>query len=149
MNEAHRVTPRSARSGGPGRLLGIVLGAVVVLLLATCDVVEPPPSPSPTPIGSGLRGSVVIIVDCADPGAEPPCEEPYQARLVILDADSEKVAEVSSDESGGFSVALAPGGYTVAPVPGGEPYPTAPLLSVSVVEGQYTQVVIRYDSGTR
>lgn len=149
MSGACRVAPRPARSGWPGRILGTVLVALVVLLPAACNVVEPPPSPSPAPIESGLRGRVVIIVDCTDPGVEPPCEEPYQARLVILDADGEKVAEVSSDESGDFSVALAPGGYTVAPVPGGEPYPTAPLLSVSVVEGAWTVVTIRYDSGTR
>jgi hypothetical protein len=129
-----------------GRGTGLLAAVLVSALSVACDLVEPPPTPSPTPLDSGIRGSVLLTSDC--PGHAPAtCFEPYAARLVILDADGGVVGEARSDPAGRFEVLLPPGEYTIAPVPGGDPFPVSPLQAVSVVEGELTVVEVRYDPG--
>lgn len=143
---AASLVPHGARAGAVGgrALLAVALG----VLVAACDVPLPPaPSPSPSTARSGVRGMVLIGTPCASPGAAT-CFGPYVARLVILDADGAVVGETRSAASGAFEVQLPPGVYTIAPEPGGDPYPDAPLQSVSVVEGDMAEVEIRYDPGS-
>ena len=79
--------------------------------------------------------------------AATPCVEPYAARLVIIDGDGDKVTEVRSGEDGRFEVALPPGEYLIVPAPGGDPFPNGQPVAATVVPGEYTDVVIDYDSG--
>jgi hypothetical protein len=141
-------TPAAARHR-PGRRLRLVAVIVLAAIPAACDAVAPAPSPSPTPLASGVRGRVVISAACEPSApAQAVCFEPFVARLVVLDADGQVVGETTSAPDGAFEILLPPGSYTIAPVPAGEPYPTASLLAVSVVEEEMTEVEVRYDSGT-
>lgn len=130
------------------RPLGVVLGVLLAVAPAGCELVEPPPpSASPSPAASGVRGRVLVGRPCAR-GDLADCYEPYAADLVVLDADGHVIGSAASDPGGTFEVLLPPGSYTIAPRPGGDPFPVAPLQAVSVVEGAFTEVEIRYDSGT-
>jgi hypothetical protein len=129
--------------------------AILVLGLATagCAVFEPEatPSPQPTPVRSGIRGIVNLGPTCEGATRASPCIEPYSARLIILDAADEVVAEVTSGPDGRFEVTLPPGVYTIQPVPpeNGDPFPIGQTVSVVVGEEEYTQTGVEYDTGIR
>jgi hypothetical protein len=98
---------------------------------------------------SGVRGSVLICPGPPEPEATAePCTTPYRAQLAILDGDGNVVTRVTSGDDGRFQVDLAPGEYALAPQ-NGDPYPTAPSQPVIVVAGQYTDIQVNYDSGSR
>jgi hypothetical protein len=67
------------------------------------------------------------------------------ARIVILDTDGHKVGEVTSAADGTFEILLAPGEYVLQPIPGGDPWPRAEARSVTVVEGEMSEVEIDYE----
>lgn len=135
------------------RLAGVALAALAasVVIVGCKDLVPgPTPSPSPTPISSGIRGIVLLGPTCAVvvAGASP-CLEPYEARLVVMDEDENVLGEMRSGADGRFEMALSPGEYTVVPAPGGDPFPNAKPTSVSVTDGEYTEIEIDYDTGVR
>jgi hypothetical protein len=120
----------------------------------TSGLAAPPQAIDGDPAGqageSGIQGTVLIGPACPGPQrAEQPCpDEPYQARLTILDQSNQVVAEVQTEADGQFRLKLPPGTYTIQPEPG-NPLPQASDLSVMVADGTYTTVQILYDSGIR
>jgi hypothetical protein len=128
------------------------MAALCLMAAGGCDQLVPGsrPSPSPTPITSGIRGIVLLGPTCpVVRAAASPCLEPYSARLVIMDGNGLVVTEVTSGSDGRFEVALAPGEYTLVPAPAGDPFPNAKPASVSVTADEYTEVEIDYDTGIR
>jgi hypothetical protein len=118
-----------------------------VLLLAACATPAASPSTRPTDGPSGITGVVLVGPDCRRPTEASPCLVPYQARLVILDPDGRIVGEVTSGSDGSFRIELPPGDYVVQPSPGGDPYPRAEARSVTVVNGEMSEVEIDYERG--
>lgn len=101
---------------------------------------------------SGVAGNVVVDVGCPVLEGTSPCPEvPLQARVVALRANStERVATVETGADGRFRIPLPPGGYELH----GEnltdaPVPTAMPVPVTVVDGEFAQVTVRFDSGVR
>ena len=103
---------------------------------------------------TGLRGVVVAGPTCAvviDP-PDPDCaDRPVAgAVLVILDANGDEVARVTSAADGTFTVALAPGAYRLVPQPVEGLMGTAPELAVMVEMGEPPgELAIGYDTGVR
>jgi hypothetical protein len=92
-------------------------------------------------IGPTCGGPVTIdSTECAD--------KPYQATITVLDANGLQVAQFQTDAEGRFQIGLAAGEYTLRPE-SATPLPYAAEQVVTVVEGQFTQVTITYDSGLR
>ena len=94
----------------------------------------------------------MVDVGCPVLEGTSPCPEvPLQARVTVLRADSAgRVAVVETDTDGRFRVPLPPGRYELR----GEnlaaaPVPTAMPVSVTVVDGEFARVTVRFDSGVR
>jgi hypothetical protein len=133
------------------RVFGVLAATILAAMPGACVLLEPPPAspePLPTALVSGVTGRVVVGTRCS-PAASPgsACFEPYQARLVLLDEEGEVVLELLSDPDGRFEAQLPPGTYTIVPAPGGDPYPAAAILTLTVLDGQMSDVEVRYDSG--
>ncbi len=131
---------------------GVLLAAALVL--GGCQAILDPevtPSPTPSPVLSGIRGIVHVGPTCEDATRASPCIEPYSADLVILDADDDVVARVTSGTDGRFEVTLPPGVYTIQPVPpaNGDLFPTGRTISVVVGDEAFTEVGVDYDTGLR
>lgn len=140
--------------GGVRRIAWLLALAALALTLAGCQAILDPehtPSPAPTPVLSGIRGIVHLGPTCEDATRASPCIEPYRADLVILDADDEVVARVTSGADGRFEVTLPPGVYTIQPVPpaNGDLFPNGDPISVVVGEEEYTEIGVDYDTGIR
>jgi hypothetical protein len=135
-----------ATSGHIGGLVAIVF---VGLLLAACETFAPPATTSPTALISGIHGVVLLGPTCDAPSAADPCLEPYSARLVVFDQNGRVVGDVTSDANGAFALSLAPGDYIIQPAPGGDPYPRAEAQSVTVLDGESTEVEIDYEARDR
>src|SRR3990170_1189520 len=79
--------------------------AALVLLLAACgdDTTAPPPN-------SGIEGLVTIGPMCPVVQEGTPCpDQPYEATIVVEDADGDEVARTQSGEDGLYRVDGAPG----------------------------------------
>ena len=129
-----------------------LLTACLALVAVGCSEIGIPIE-TPTP-PSGIRGTVLLGPTCpgpVEPGENPPvaCLTPYAAQLVVLDAESARVASVTSGPDGKFEVDLAPGEYVVTPATGADTYPIAQPVSVIVSPGSYAEVEINYDTGIR
>ncbi len=101
--------------------------------------------------GSGIHGRVLIGPNCPGPvreGATECSDQPYQARLAILDANGNPVTEVQSDANGVFQVGLRPGTYTIRSLSQGR-FPFMPEQTVIVPDGQVVEVTIQFDTGIR
>lgn len=123
----------------------IVLG-VLLLTLNACGQNATLPS-----LSSGIEGTVTEGPMC--PGPVPinnnACpNQPFQATITILNANDNRVAQIQSDADGFFKLPLYPGTYILHPEPG-NPLPRAADQTVVVIDGQYTQVAIIYDTGMR
>jgi hypothetical protein len=112
---------------------------VLVLVLASCGA---------TPTGSGINGLVTIgpVSPVERPGVSN--DAPYQATIVVRNADGDSVATVRSGADGRFSVNLAPGTYMLEPQSPGM-LPVAQPQEVTVAPHRYTEVTVSYDSGIR
>jgi hypothetical protein len=117
------------------------LVAVLAMLLAACDAA--------TAMTSGLEGEVLIGPMCPVVQAGTPCpDQPYEAPILIEDANGKEVTRFQSDAQGQFRVNLQPGTYTLVPEsPDG--FTHAPEQAVTVSANTYTRVMITYDSGIR
>lgn len=106
-----------------------------------------PPAP-----GSGVTGTTVVDVGCPTLATGQTCPtRPLAARLEFspAGADGPSVAE-ETGEDGEFTVDLPPGTYELVPtVPGGGPLPSAEPMTVTVQDGEYTEVTVLFDSGVR
>jgi hypothetical protein len=110
--------------------LKFLLG-VSILLLATWSF------HSPAPRESGIEGQVLMGTN-----------QPYQATLTVSNPKSGVIVQFQTDGLGHFRIPLEPGEYILHPEsPNGIPFATD--QSIVVGTGQYTQVVVNYDSGIR
>ncbi len=127
-----------------GRWLG---PALLLSLVVACGAPAPSAEPSPTSTGSGIAGLVLVGPECRQPTEASPCLAAYVARIVIADNDGRRLSEATSGPDGRFVVMLPPGEYVLQPVPGGDPWPRAEARSVTVVEGELSEVEIDYERG--
>jgi len=101
-------------------------------------------------VDSGIEGQVIL--GPTQPGPVPIGEaspdQPYPTSITILDYSGQAIAHIATDPIGRFRVALAPGEYTLKPDSTGR-LPFAKPQTVVVSPGQFTQVLIRYDTGMR
>lgn len=146
--------PGSPAGFGARSSLRLLLVALLAMAAAGCQAILDPevtPSPEPTPVRSGIRGTVHLGPTCEGATRASPCIEAYSSDLVILDAADEVVARVASGPDGRFEVTLPPGVYTIQPVPpaNGDPFPAGRTVSVVVGEEEYTEVGVEYDTGIR
>jgi hypothetical protein len=126
----------------------LALIILVTLLVACGQPFTSTPTAAPY---SGIEGKVLIGPMC--PGPVPidnsNClDQPYQAKIVVLDSQNEEVITVSSDSAGYFKLPLPPGNYILHPI-SGQPLPRASDQAVTVNSNQYTKVIIQYDTGMR
>jgi hypothetical protein len=96
----------------------------------------------------GIEGRVIIrpISPIEQPGIAN--YRPYQATVSVMDQRGQTVTQFQSDLNGRFRLPLEPGKYTLRPESAG-PLPYAAEQAVTVSEGQFTEVLITYDSGIR
>jgi hypothetical protein len=128
-----------------------LLGAILAIAAVACGPEERvSPSPTAVTITSGIRGIVLLGPTCAaQPIDASPCVTPYAARLVILDANGDPVATVSSGSDGRFEVKIAPGDYVIQPESGPDGVPSSSPQSVTVVPDEFVEVEIDFDTGIR
>ena len=89
-----------------------------------------------------------LVERIIDEDHEPCPDQPFEATITILNLNGKEVARVESDAKGHFLIDLEPGTYTLRPGPG-EGIAHASEQSVTVSGGQFTRVVVSYDSGIR
>jgi len=122
---------------------------IMILSLSACNQVVPI-SPSPTP-SSGIEGQVTKGPMCPGPVAigDNTCpDQPYQATISVFDFSNQLITQFESDRSGLFKIPLSPGTYLLHPE-SDKSLPHAADQTVVVMEGQFTQVTIIYDTGMR
>jgi hypothetical protein len=121
----------------------------VLILAAAPDGTGQSP---PTSGESGIVGLVQIGPNCPILQSEQSCpDRPFAAHILVTRAaDGQQVLTVRSGQDGTFRVQLAPATYRLvphSPHPGAPPY--AEPQTVTVEEGKYVSIVIKYDSGIR
>jgi len=120
------------------------LALVFAMALAACM-----PFAAPTPTDSGIEGQVLIGPMCPVVREDEPCpDQPYQATLTIYNLAGRKVLQFTTDESGQFKIPLAPGQYVLHPE-SSNTLPYAEEQSFEVLAGQFTRIMVYYDSGIR
>lgn len=135
---------------------------IMIALLTACAPVatpnngsnptEIPPAnntPIPAPANSGIEGQALIGPMCpvVQVGTECP-DQPYQAALTVNSLGGEKIVQFQTDEQGRFHITLPPGEYILHPELSGR-YPFASEQNITVSAGQFTQIIVTYDSGIR
>ncbi len=118
---------------------------VILVLLAACG-----PAATTQP-DTGIEGLVTIGPMCpvVIEGQECP-DQPFQATLTVLDRDGRRVLRFETDAEGRFRELLPPGDYILRPEsPGESRLPFAGEQEFSVAAGQFTRLVVNYDSGIR
>lgn len=148
---------------GAAILAALVIGAVVAACGtgagSTTTTFRPTSTTEPAPttittggsttLAQGIEGTVTIgpISPVSRPGEEN--SRPYVATLVVrASPGNQVVAAVTSAADGTFRVGLPPGEYVVEPQES-SPYPVAEPQEVTVSPGEYTIIVVAYDSGIR
>jgi hypothetical protein len=133
----------------------LLLVLLIIGALAACSSL--PTSDTPTPdmptpdSSSGVFGQVTIGPMCPVVRIGKPCpDQPYQATLDVLTASGDPVTRITTDAECNFRVSLVPGGYILRPEsPGKRPLPTAQEQQFTVVAGQFTELLVTFDSGIR
>ena len=123
-----------------------ILLASTVLLTLACSLFA-----TPVPTDSGITGKVMLgpICPVMVEGQECP-DQPYQATITVKDLNGREIVQFQTDEEGNFTVPLAPGEYILHPeTPQGKPLPFANEQRFTVLPGEYTSLIVQYDSGIR
>jgi len=100
---------------------------------------------------SGIIGVTVASPACpvqrpSDPGCD---SKPIQVSMIVKTEDGTKeIARFQSTVFGAFKVIVPPGTYLLVPVVT-DTYPTTKPITVTVREGQLTNITIGFDSGIR
>jgi hypothetical protein len=116
---------------------------LLIVLLSACA------SATPGPVTSGVEGQVFIGPTCPVMQLDTPCpDKPYQAILTIYDNNHRKISQFQTEIDGTFHVGLAPGDYILHPE-SASVMPSASDQPFKVSPGEYTNLVITYDSGIR
>ena len=101
------------------------------------------------PDDQGIEGTVLIGPQCPVQSVQNPCPDlPYQASIEVRFRDGRPATQVVSGEDGRFRIGLFPGLYTLHPE-SGDPFPSAPDQDVLVLDDEYTEVTINFDTGIR
>src|SRR6266540_5353595 len=95
----------------------ILVAFTFLVLLAACQNENDTPTTTSTATAtSGIEGQVFLGPTCPVEREGVPCEEPYEATIVVWDAGrTRRVATFDSDDDGRFHVALSPGEYYIEP----------------------------------
>lgn len=132
----------------------ILIMGLSLLLLAGCTTPTAYPNDgtayaNPVISESGVEGQVFIGPSCpvVQVGSECP-DKPYQATLTLFNPQGEEVLKIQTDAEGKFRIPLPSGKYVLHPESEGR-YPMATDQEFTVSAGQYTQVIVTYDSGIR
>jgi hypothetical protein len=124
----------------------IILLAPFVLLTAACGALS-----TPTPTDSGITGQALVGPVCPVMIEGQDCsDQPYQATITVNNLDGREIARFQTDELGNFNVLLAPGEYVLHPeTPNNQPFPFGEKQRFTVLPGEYTRLIVLYDSGIR
>lgn len=103
---------------------------------------------------SGIRGMVLLGTTCpviSDPPAEECADKPYATTLVVTTSDQALVIkEFRSEETGKFSVQVAPGEYAIRSAAASNILPFCSSSgTIKVNAGAYTETSILCDTGIR
>jgi len=97
----------------------------------------------------GIEGVVLLGPQCPVQTPDDPCPDlPHRAWIKVRRIGGETVTRIRSGEDGRFRVGLRPGNYLLDPE-SGDPFPMATEQEVKVMAGEFTEVVIAYDTGIR
>ena len=123
-----------------------ILFAPIVLLVLACGLFS-----RPTPTDSGITGKALIGPMCPVMIEGQDCpDQPYQATITINSLEGRQIVRFQTDEQGNFHIPVAPGEYILHPeTPEGMPYPFADDQSFVVLPGEFTRIIVLYDSGIR
>jgi len=124
-----------------------ILLAPFVLLTLACGLFATPT----TPTDSGIAGKVLMGPMCPAIREGQECPDmPYQATITVNRLEGRKIAQFQTDEQGNFTIPLSPGEYILHPeTPEGKPFPFADEQHFTVAPGEYTRLIVQYDSGIR
>ena len=123
-----------------------ILSFLFLLLVSACG---PRVNDPFEPLTSGVKGQALIGPMCPVVHVDTPCpDQPYQTTLVILTLDGREVTRLDTDAEGKFAVNLPPGDYVLHPENGNR-IPFAGDVPFTVIENQFTNVIITFDSGMR
>ena len=105
----------------------------------------------PPPGSSGVQGVVSLGPLCPVQRAGLPCpDRPFEATLVLENAQGVEVARGVAGPDGHYRIALPPGRYILVPQPVmGSPLPSAGPLEVAIESHAWTTLDVTYDSGIR
>lgn len=130
-------------------VIRVIFAALVGLVLhasSGCGTLPIPPN-----VDSGISGIVQAGPTCpvVQPGLD--CDDrPIVATIVVRDAAlGLEVTRFTSDSAGMFRAALLPGTYVLDPQPNDCCIGGASPQTIEVQTGQFTTVVIAYDTGIR
>ena len=116
-----------------------VFVVVAAMLLAACGSVTAP--------ASGIRGTILAGPACPGPvRLESPCPDRPVSMTVEVVYGTTTAATFTSDAAGHFSVNVAPGTYTLRSKSG---FPALKSPTVTVLDGQFTDVELHADTGIR
>ena len=135
----------------------ILIAFVLLALPAACgNENDTPAATTTTPSNTtatataGIDGRVLLGPTCPVQREGMPCEEPYEATIVVWDAGrTQRVLIFDSDDSGRFHVALSPGEYYVEPQGDAQGLPRPEPQTVTVPADTFVSVILRYDTGIR
>lgn len=101
------------------------------------------------PLTSGIEGQV-YLGECQGAQIATDCFEftPYPAVLVVYNMNGREIERFETDDEGRFRVSLPPGTYILHPESLAL-YPVAPDQIFAVAEGEFSHIVVVYDSGIR
>jgi hypothetical protein len=99
---------------------------------------------------SGIRGKAVVGPMCPVEIAGTPCpDRPLQTTFEVVDASGKVVATVSTGKDGSFEASLAPGRYVLRAAASNPSLPFLKEMTVRVKAGEFTSLVVHFDSGIR
>jgi len=125
----------------------LTLLLLLVFLLAACG---PKVNDPYEPLTGGVKGQTIIGPSCPVIQADNPCpDQPYQTTLIVLTLAGNEVTRFQTDEQGKFQVNLPPGDYILHPDNNGRLFPSAADVPFTVIGGQFTNIIITFDSGIR
>jgi hypothetical protein len=101
---------------------------------------------------SGIIDGVALIGPIS-PVSRPgvPNVRPLAGAVISIETfdGTRELARVTTDQHGTFHVTLPPGRYRIVPVPSQAVFPRGATQTVIVSPGQFTNVIVNYDSGIR
>ncbi len=126
----------------------IGVGLLVMVALAAC---QSTPRATPTPTRGGVEGQVLMGPACPVVREGEPCpDQPYQALIVVLDAQGREVQRILCAPDGTFRINLPAGEYRLrVQNPDGSAYPMPLEVAVQVRADAFTPLTLTLDSGIR